>query len=352
MRSKCGPLALVILLVCAINGLAQTQSRNDGPTTPTPTAVPTVPTVTTTETKATPHEAADRAATGSSATSVTEAGESAPAEVKKVTGVPTANATTAANGATVAARTRSEDADSEMAKPPKSSSATPAANPDGWRFQVAPYFWLASLHGDTGVLNRSAQVDESFGDIWGSLKFAMLGVFTARKGRFLLFADTEYISIEDDKATPGPLFSNVNAKFKTFIFNPEVGYTLYQDADKAATVDVTGGIRVWHVSTDLAFGAGILPAVEVQGSRNWVDAIVGIRGKTAVSEKLFVTGDFDLGGGGSKFTWELFGGLGYNIKPNIALVGGYRVLDVDYNKNNFLYDMNQRGPLVGLAFRF
>ena len=70
-----------------------------------------------------------------------------------------------------------------------------------------------------------------------------------------------------------------------------------------------------------------------------------------MAEKVFVTGKFDLGGGGSKFTWQLFGDLGYNIKPNIALIGGYRVLDVNYNKNNFNYDMNQRGPVMGLGCR-
>jgi len=29
-----------------------------------------------------------------------------------------------------------------------------------------------------------------------------------------------------------------------------------------------------------------------------------------------------------------------------------RILDVDYDKNNFVYDMNQRGPILGLGFRF
>jgi hypothetical protein len=43
---------------------------------------------------------------------------------------------------------------------------------------------------------------------------------------------------------------------------------------------------------------------------------------------------------------------GYNIKPNIALIGGYRVLDVNYNKHNLNYEMNQRGPIMGLGFRF
>lgn len=233
------------------------------------------------------------------------------------------------------------------------TTASPQPAPeDKWQFQFSPYFWLASLHGTGGVGGRTAEVDMSFGDIFGSLKFALMGVFEARKGKFILLTDLEYVSIEDDKATPGPFFSNVNAKFKTFIFDPEVGYRLYDDPAKGASIDVLGGIRVWHVSTDLEFGAGILPATQVQGSRNWVDGIVGLRGKTALSEKVFVTGKFDLGGGGSNFTWQFFGGGGYNVKPNIALIFGYRVLDVNYNKDNFIYDMNQRGPIMGLGFKF
>ena len=227
-----------------------------------------------------------------------------------------------------------------------------AVNADKWQFQFSPYFWLAGLHGTAGVGNQSTQVEEKFSDIFHNLKFAFMGVFEARKDKLVILTDLEYVSIEDDRATPGPLFSNLNAGFKTFIFDPEVGYRVYDDSEKTVSIDVLGGVRVWHVSTDLDFGAGILPATRVQGSRTWVDGIAGLRGKAAVSKKVFVTGKFDLGGGGSKFTWQLFGGLGYNVTPKIALIGGYRVLDVNYSKNNFTYDMNQRGPIMGLGFRF
>jgi len=227
-----------------------------------------------------------------------------------------------------------------------------ATSSDEWEFQITPYIVLGSLHGTGGIGNRSTQVDMSFGDIFGALKFALMGVFEARKGKWVLLTDVEYISVETDKATPGPLFSNVTAGFKTVNFQPEVGYRLYADPDKGASVDVLGGIRISRVSMDLDFGAGILPATQVAGSRTWVDGIVGLRGKTAVSEKMFITGKFSLGGGGSNFTWQLFGGGGYNITPKIALIGGYTVLDVNYRKDNFIYDMNERGPTMGLAFKF
>jgi len=227
-----------------------------------------------------------------------------------------------------------------------------AADDDEWQFQVSPYFWLAGLHGTGGVGNRSIDVDESFSDVFGVLNFAFMGTFEARKGRFVSLTDLQYVSVSDDRATPGPFFSDVDAGFKTFVFDTEVGYRIFDDPDKGASVDLLGGIRVWHVSTDFEFGAGILPATRIEGSRNWVDGVGGVRGKAALSQKWFLTGKFDLGGGSSNFTYQLFGGAGYGINEKIALIFGYRVLDVNYNKNNFLYDMNQRGPIFGLGFKF
>jgi hypothetical protein len=243
-----------------------------------------------------------------------------------------------------------------LAKPAVPETAAPrvpqTAAADEWQFQVSPYFWLAGLHGTTGTQNRTTQVDESFSDIFHSLKFAFMGTFEARKDRFISLTDLEYVSLEDDRATPGPFFGSANAKIKTFIFDPEVGYRVFHDPDKGSFVDILGGIRVWHVSTDITFSPGILPGIEVQGSRNWVDAVGGVRASAHLSEKLFITGKFDLGGGGSKFTYQLFGGGGYNLNKSIALLFGYRALDVNYNKDNFVYDTNQRGPIVGIGFRF
>jgi hypothetical protein len=249
---------------------------------------------------------------------------------------------TVANTPTAATGTTSE-----------TSSPAPQSTPaDKWQFQFSPYFWMAGLHGTTGTPNRTVQLEESFSDIFHSLNFAFMAVFEARKDKFVVITDLEYVSLEDDRATPSPLFSDVNAKIKTFIFDPEVGYRLFDDPEKGAFVDVVGGARIWHISTDLTFSPGILPGTQVDASRTWVDGIGGLRGKAALSEKVFLTGKFDLGSGGSKFTYQLFGGGGYNVTRNIALIFGYRVLDVNYDRNNFVYDMNQRGPIMGVGFKF
>lgn len=59
------------------------------------------------------------------------------------------------------------------------------------------------------------------------VKFAFMGLFEARKGKLVVLTDLEYVSIEDDEATPGPLFSGAEAKIKTFILDPEVGYRVF-----------------------------------------------------------------------------------------------------------------------------
>ena len=81
------------------------------------------------------------------------------------------------------------------------------------------------------------------------------------------------------------------------------------NSEKSSFVDLLGGVRYWHLRTDLKFGAGVLAAREATASTNWVDAIAGVRGKAHLSKKIFVSGKADVGGGGSRLTYQLFGGV-------------------------------------------
>jgi hypothetical protein len=65
-----------------------------------------------------------------------------------------------------------------------------------------------------------------------------------------------------------------------------------------------------------------------------------------------VSGYGDAGGGGSSFTYQIFGGGGVDLHEHYALVFGYRYLKVDYDKNNFLMDTALKGPLFGFTFKF
>ena len=113
-----------------------------------------------------------------------------------------------------------------------------------------------------------------------------------------------------------------------------------------------GGVRYWHLSTNIEFRPGILPAAEIHDDRNWVDAIGGLRGRARLSPRWSVTGLGDLGGGGSDFTYQLFGGIGASVSKRVSLVFGYRYLAVNYRSNGFIFDVALKGPVPGAGFRF
>jgi hypothetical protein len=57
-------------------------------------------------------------------------------------------------------------------------------------------------------------------------------------------------------------------------------------------------------------------------------------------------------GAGSDLTWDVLAAAGYQWNDRFSLVAGYRALGVDYDKDGFVYDVVQHGPILGAVFRF
>ena len=180
------------------------------------------------------------------------------------------------------------------------------ASKDEWHFQFTPYLWSASISGQAGIGNLTIDTDSSVTDSDVEVNFGFMSTFEARKNRFVLQTDLQYSDLSAETTNPGPLFSSTRASFKTFILDPEVGYRII-DNDKGSSLDLLGGIRYWHLTGNLELRAGTVPEVQISRTRDWVDGVVGLRGKAALSKHWFVTGKADLGGGGSEFTYQLFG---------------------------------------------
>ena len=232
-------------------------------------------------------------------------------------------------------------------------SAPPSAAPDEPKYQLTPYLWFSSFKGNVGARGHVAQVDAKFADLIDELNFGALVAFEAKWGRWKFLADTVYLNLSDDRATPGPLFSGAQATAKTFIFDPELGYSIA--GSEAAMLDVMGGFRVWHLDNRLELRQGD-QRLRASGTQTWVDPVVGMRLKASLSRKVFVTAKADVGGFGigSDLTYQLFGGLGLNLGRRLTTVIGYRHLDVDYRRTSgdFVFDTALSGLVAGFGFRF
>jgi hypothetical protein len=231
------------------------------------------------------------------------------------------------------------------------TSSSQTTSSEDWEFSVTPYVFFAGLKGTVGVQQQTAAVNARFPDIFRNLDFALMGTFEARKGNWLILTDAMYMSLSGKRVTPSPFFGDIDVEVKETIIDPEVGYRVVRR--ERGTIDLLGGVRIWHVKPHLTFQPRILPLVDVEESKNWADPVVGARGTASLSPRVFVTGKFDVGGFGvsSDFTGQAVGAAGFQVHPRIALMGGYRYLRVDYFNEGFVFKTAMSGIVLGAKFK-
>ncbi len=90
------------------------------------------------------------------------------------------------------------------------------------------------------------------------------------------------------------------------------------------------------------------------GSQTWVDPLVGLRAQINFTRWLYLTTQADVGGfgAGSQIAWNALAALGVNFTRNVYAELGYRYMYVDYNEDDFLYQMNTYGLYASLGFSF
>ena len=99
---------------------------------------------------------------------------------------------------------------------------------------------------------------------------------------------------------------------------------------------------------------GPVGGVKLDGKETWVDPVVGFRVRKDLNENRFVALYGDLGGFdvGSQFTWQAYGGVGYEFSDRVSGYLMYRYLDVDYDEGGFVWDVVMEGLLFGVGFYF
>ncbi|WP_159715175.1 porin family protein [Geminicoccus flavidas] len=234
------------------------------------------------------------------------------------------------------------------------ADAGPATTAGGWTFKLTPYAWLAGLDGKVRTRSRlpAADVDASFSDIFDDTNFALMMLGEARRDRFGVILDVDYLDISSEGSTPGDLFSGVKASSNVLIGTLGLAYRVL-DRPKGL-IDVVGGARLWSIDNELKLEAGRLNEVSTSRDQTWVDPIIGLRGGVDLSDDIYVSAYTDIGGfgAGSKFTWQVLASVGYRFNDHLTAEVGYRYLSVDYDHDGFLWDVDLYGPVIGISYRF
>lgn len=234
-------------------------------------------------------------------------------------------------------------------------SAPPAAVavPGGWSIVVAPYLWAAGLNGTVGVGGRTAEIDESFGDIIADFDIGYMGVTEVRYDRFAIFSDLTYGKLSSTDKTPfGVLANKIDTTSTSLMWTGAVEYRLFDQP--GANLDVMAGFRLFSIGNALEFRGGPLDGFDADQTETWADPIVGIKGNIDLTARLYLTGWAMIGGFdvSSDSVWDVMGGAGYRFNDKISTVLGYRAAGVDYEADGFTYDTVQQGPFSGVVFKF
>jgi len=175
-----------------------------------------------------------------------------------------------------------------------------------------------------------------------------MGVIEPRYKRIVMPLDIFWIRLGDDRALPNsPNQGVVNLHMTEFFLTQKVGYRVIDN--ERLKIDALAGFRYWHFGESASFTNNNL---NFTGSQNWVDPLVGgrITGILTPKVELTIGGDVGGWGAGSQIDYQIFGALGYRIKPALVLQAGYRYLYFDYRKSSgFFVDNTTDGAFFGVT---
>ena len=259
--------------------------------------------------------------------------------------------------------------------------------PSLWEVRIGLPAWLAGLSGDSGVKGVEASSDVKFTQLLKHLTHVPVALsVNARYQRWEFWVDGQYIEVGTHATLPGLLFTDANVHIKNALAEGFVGYRLI-NCDNA-NLTLFAGARWTYLQGDLSIFdngdarlailrqlLGIQKRLDFSDSIDWVDPVIGIRGRVKIwkATKLFAEGDvggfdanadtaFELHRQGrtivrrsvdsTDWSYQAAGGLEFQLTRQIWTQVGWRYMNYDYKKNGFTDGNELNGPFLQTGINF
>jgi hypothetical protein len=219
------------------------------------------------------------------------------------------------------------------------------AQEDGWKWETTLYMLGASMDGLTGVPPLFVDVDVGFDEILDHLEFGVMGRVRALRGPWSLNLDVIYMGLGVSGSPPDFIVPfDVDVDQTAIELAAGFNYNRYFES--------IVGVRYIDLSVDLSTFGPL--AAQASGGEDWFDPFIGANIRVPLGEKWSFRGRADIGGFGvgSDEAWQLEALFQWHMSENASLELGYRAIDIDYEKDGFVYDVLTQGPQAGVSFRF
>ena len=256
-----------------------------------------------------------------------------------------------------------------------------------WEVRIGAPGWLAGISGDSGVKGVEANADVSFDTLLHHLThFPVALSINARYRRWEFWVDGQYIEVGTSATLPGLLFTNANVHIKNALAEGFVGYRLI-NCDNAHLTLFTGA-RWTYLEGDLSIIdngdarlvrlrelLGIRRRLDFSDSIDWVDPVIGMRGRLRIWKATKIFAEGDVGGfnanadtafalrrqgrtivresvDSTDWSYQLAGGLEFQLTRNIWAQVGWRYMKYDFRKNGFTDNNALSGPFLQAGVNF
>jgi hypothetical protein len=224
-----------------------------------------------------------------------------------------------------------------------------------WEYELVPYFWFSAIKGDARVQGQDVPIDLGGVDFWNDFNLALSFHFEAQRKKLAGWLAITATDMEQN-------FTDADGdegKFRLQILRPEAAAAYRLFAGKKYVFEGYAGFRYtdWKPRVEFTVTVPGEPAA-IETRKSWFDPMVGARFRFLIGQHwpVFVRGDIGGFGLGADLAWGAQGGVAYMFSPRLALAGAYRYYYTDYKSDSppddFVYDADQQGPLLGVAFLF
>jgi opacity protein-like surface antigen len=291
-------------------------------------------------------------------------------------------------GILVASRAFSGDSD------PKDYSKTPVPLENSWCETPRPFdiriglpAWLAGLSGESGVKGVDVSSDVRFEQLLKHLTHVPIALAVdVRYHRWEFFGDGQYLEVGTHATLPGLLFTDANVHIKSGLAEAFVGYRLV-NCEKAS-FSLFAGARFSYMAGNLSIFdngdariplfrqlLGLSKKLDVDGSIDWVDPVIGMRGKVKIWKATSLYTEGDIGGfdvnsdsafevhtkgrtvvkipvSSSDWSYQIQGGVEVQLTRSIWTQLGWRYFKYDYRTSGFTDKLALNGPFLQTGVNF
>ena len=207
-------------------------------------------------------------------------------------------------------------------------------------YRLIPYLWTAGMDAEIGPPGRTVDADVDFDDYVEFIDTGAAFIFDAVGEKWSFIANVMYIELSEDIDFPARA---IDVEVKETIFELGVGYR----PEGFENIRLLGGARYVELETTIDFAN----FSDYNRERDGWDPFIGLEWRPRRGNwEYYVQGD--IGGGNTvDSAWQVALGTSYHFSEKYAFSAGYRYLDIDHDDNNFVFNGNLEGILIGLMFK-